>query len=87
MSPTEVGVTHHFVSLTWKASRGATHYNVYRSEISGGYYASIGSTENPGLTDMNVDPGATYYYVCTAVDAAGRESDFSNEARVMIPSE
>jgi len=77
----------HQVTLTWNASKGATHYNVYRSEISGGYYGLIGSTQNLNFTDVNVDPGVTFYYVCTAVDAAGRESDFSSEARATIPSD
>ena len=77
----------HYVSLTWNATSGATHYNVYRSEISGGFYGLIGSTGNLNFTDLNVDAGATFYYVCTAVDSAGRESDYSNEARATIPSE
>lgn len=85
VSPSEVAADH-YVSLTWNASRGATHYNVYRSEISGGFYGLIGSTEKLNFTDLNVDPGTTFYYVCTAVDSAGRESDFSNEARATIPS-
>jgi len=75
----------HSVSLAWNASGSATHYNVYRSEISGGYYRLIGSTQNLNFRDMNVDPGVTFYYVCTAVDSAGRESDFSNEVRASIP--
>lgn len=85
VSPSEVAADH-YVSLLWNASRGATHYNVYRSEISGGFYGLIGSTEKLNFTDLNVDPGTTFYYVCTAVDSAGRESDFSNEARATIPS-
>ena len=77
----------HQVSLTWNASTGAAHYNVYRSAISGSNYALIGSTPDLNFTDVNVDPGATFYYVCTAVDAVGRESGFSSEARATIPSD
>jgi len=86
VSPTKVASDHH-VSLTWNASTGATHYNVYSSEISGSYYVLIGSTTNLKFTDANVDSGVTFYYVCTAVDAAGRESAFSREARAAIPSD
>ena len=77
--------TDHYVTLAWKASDDAAHYNIYRSSISGGYYGLIGSTVDPAFTDNDVDPGATYYYVCTAVDSAGRESAHSNEARATIP--
>ncbi len=76
--------TDHSVTLTWKASDGAAHYNVYRSTISGGYYGLIGSTADLAFTDKNVNSGATYYYVCTAVDSAGRESAHSNEASATI---
>jgi fibronectin type 3 domain-containing protein len=83
VSSTKVASDHH-VSLTWNASTGAAHYNVYRREISGSYVL-IGSTQNLNFTDANVDSGVTFYYVCTAVDAAGRESAFSREARAAIP--
>jgi fibronectin type 3 domain-containing protein len=36
-------------------------------------------------TDSTVQSGATYYYVTTAVDAAGNESIFSNEVKAVIP--
>ena len=54
VSPTKVASDHH-VSLTWNASTGATHYNVYRSEISGSYYVLIGSTTNLKFTDAKVE--------------------------------
>jgi len=76
---------HHHVILTWNASSGATRYNIYRSEISGGYYGLIGSTAQLTFRDEVVNSGATYYYVCTAVDSAGRESEHSNEVLARIP--
>ncbi|HUM06494.1 MAG TPA: hypothetical protein VLT90_13600 [Terriglobales bacterium] len=75
----------HYVTLTWKASSEANYYNVYRSAISGGYYGLIGSTAELTFKDQDVTSGATYYYVCTAVDSAGRESSHSNEVEVTIP--
>ena len=75
----------HFVTLAWNRSAGATHYNIYRSSIPGGYYGLIGSPVELTFTDKDVDSGATYYYVCTAVDSTGRESGHSNEVWVTIP--
>jgi fibronectin type 3 domain-containing protein len=37
-------------------------------------------------TDNNVNAGATYYYVVTAVNADDQESGPSNEVKVKIPS-
>jgi len=70
-------------SLSWTASAGATSYNIKRSTTSGGPYTTIttgatGTTYNyiGGLTN-----GTAYYYVVSAVNAAG-ESVNSNEASV-----
>jgi fibronectin type 3 domain-containing protein len=78
----------HSVTLSWSASASAVSgYNVYRTTVSGSGYSRI----NPGLigslnyTDMTVQPGVTYYYVATAVDASGNESTDSNQATAVIP--
>lgn len=68
------------VSLSWSASAGADTYRVHRSTVSGGPYTTIAS----GLTatshlDTTVSNGTTYFYVATAVNAAG-ESLNSNQA-------
>jgi len=77
----------HTVALTWNASTSTVSgYNVYRSTVSGTGYAKISSL--PGVlsfTDSTVLNGTTYYYVTTAVDAAGVESAYSNEATAIIP--
>jgi fibronectin type 3 domain-containing protein len=39
----------------------------------------------PRYEDGLVGSGRTYFYVVTAIDQAGRESRFSNEARASIP--
>jgi hypothetical protein len=78
----------HSVALSWKASISrVVGYNVYRGTQSGGPYATVASA-NAGatFTDESVQAGQTYYYVVTAVDAAGAESVHSNQVRALIPS-
>jgi len=76
------------VTLSWQPSSSAVvGYFVYRGAVSGGPYARI----SPGLVaaldyhDAAVSDGALYFYVVTAVDAAGMESVFSNETTASIP--
>ena len=78
----------HSVALSWKASTN-THvvsYSVYRSTISGSSYG-LSASAIGGLTysDQSVQPGATYYYVVTAVDDQGRESNYSAQVATIIP--
>ena len=79
----------HSVDLSWDASTSPTvvGYNVYRSTVSGGTYSLLTSSLVAGLTytDSSVLSGQTYYYVATAVDAAGIESIYSNEVQAVIP--
>ena len=78
----------HSVSLSWKITTASTavKYNMYRSTISGGYYALL-SNAIAGATysDQSVQPTTTYYYVVTAVDSQGRESGRSNERGAVVP--
>jgi fibronectin type 3 domain-containing protein len=70
------------VQLTWSPVAGASCYNVYCSETSGGPYISIAEchvTDYCTYLDYNVVNGTTYYYVVTSV-ADGVESLNSNEA-------
>ncbi|MFC5470741.1 glycoside hydrolase family 9 protein [Cohnella suwonensis] len=66
--------------LNWTASSGAVSYNVKRATVNGGPYTTVAtgvtatSYANAGLTN-----GTTYYYVVSAVNAAG-ESANSAEA-------
>lgn len=77
----------HSVKLNWQASRsnGVTGYNVYRSTISGGYYALLASVADLTYTDSTVQSGATYYYVTTAVNSADQHSTYSNQVQAVIP--
>lgn len=79
------------VAVAWSA---VTHpvvigYNVYRSGTAGGPYTKL--TTSPvaasgplRFVDTSVEPGRTYYYVVTSVDANGNESPFSEESTITI---
>jgi hypothetical protein len=68
------------VVLSWWGTAYATSYNVRRSTIAGGPYATIatGVTDLLSYTDNGLAAG-TYYYVATAVTPSG-ETAASNEA-------
>ncbi|WHX51008.1 hypothetical protein QNH46_10375 [Paenibacillus woosongensis] len=69
------------VQLSWSAVSTATSYKIQRSTTSGGPYSVIDtvSSSTYSYTDHNVVNGTTYYYIVTAVDAAGDVAT-SNEA-------
>ncbi len=68
------------VTLSWNAASGAASYKVKRSTTNGGPYATV-ATGITGTTYVNsgLQSGTTYYYVVSAVNAAG-ESPNSNQA-------
>ncbi|MFL5518762.1 MAG: Ig-like domain-containing protein, partial [Gemmatimonadales bacterium] len=80
------------VSLSWSAStdnEGVTRYNVYRSANSGftpGDATELGHSSTTSFTDTGLAAG-TYYYVVTAVDAAGNTSPPSSEASGTVPGD
>ena len=78
----------HSVALSWSASPSAVaFYNVYRGTVSGGPYSVLTTNvKATTYTDSRVQSGGIYYYVTSAVDAAGTESIFSNELQSVIPS-
>jgi fibronectin type 3 domain-containing protein len=67
-------------SLSWSASSGATGYHVKRSTTSGGPFAQIAAPTTTSYTDTSLINGTTYYYVVSALDAAGESA---NSAQVM----
>jgi fibronectin type 3 domain-containing protein len=72
------------VYLEWDANREAlSGYHVYRAVRSHGPYQRL--TAQPGartsFSDLLLLPDQAYYYVLSAVDEQGRESNFSVEVR------
>jgi hypothetical protein len=72
------------VYLSWDAASGPlVGYHVFRSDRSHSPYLRL--TEQPiagtEFRDPLLAPGQTYYYVLSAVDERGRESNFSEEVR------
>ena len=65
------------VALSWTASDSATGYNVKRATAGpGGPYTTIASgVTGTSYTDHAVTNGTTYYYVVTAVNAAGESGN------------
>jgi hypothetical protein len=68
------------ITLNWSASNGAKNYNVKRSVTNSGPYKTIANGVT-GTTYINAGlrSGVNYYYVVTAVNAAG-ESGNSKQA-------
>jgi fibronectin type 3 domain-containing protein len=79
----------HIVDLSWSpsAAQNIVGYNVYRGTAAGGPYQRINPTlvASSQFTDSNVLNGATYHYVTTALDNAGAESGYSNDAMAVVP--
>jgi hypothetical protein len=72
------------VYLSWPSVTGAAGYNVYRSETSHLNYEKVNSqpVTEARFSDRGVASGSSYYYVVTALDAAGLESSPSREIEI-----
>ncbi|HJU83599.1 MAG TPA: hypothetical protein VJ600_05270 [Holophagaceae bacterium] len=78
------------VTVSWNASSGASSYNLYRASTSGVTKANYLSLPDGARftgasspdTDTGLTNGKTYYYVVTAVNAAGESSE-SQEVSAM----
>ena len=73
------------VDLSWSASPEGdlAGYDVHRATASGGPYTRLNGSllTSPSYADTGVTNGTTYYYVVTATDATGNQSDDSAEAQ------
>ena len=76
----------HCLNLDWQDNPedDLAGYKVYRSLESGGPYDFIAETEESSYPDCGLESG-TYFYVVTAFDQAGNESEYSNEASGTVP--
>ncbi len=73
------------VTLSWDSVPGVVGYNVYRTGTSHLYYKKINNSLLSGTSfvDRNLKPELRYFYVLTAVDGGGLESNFSREAEAL----
>ncbi len=79
----------HSVELKWKASPSViVGYNVYRADHSEGLFTKVNSSPvlETNYKDTKVQTGHTYFYRVTAVDAKGRESEFTGQIKAVVPS-
>jgi len=65
------------VALTWTLSTGASSYSVKRSTASGGPYTVIGNPAGAGYDDLTAVNGTTYFYMVSAINAAGESANSS----------
>lgn len=75
------------VTLAWDASPSpeVTGYRIYYGTETGRYTnsATVGNVTSASI--VNLKWGATFYFVATAYDDTGLESDFSNEVAYTLP--
>jgi len=65
------------VALEWDESVGATSYVLSRSTHRGGPYTLVATLTATRYTDTSVANGTTYYYVVSAINAAGQGANSS----------
>jgi F5/8 type C domain/Fibronectin type III domain len=79
--PTPTGLTatpgNAQVALSWNSSTGATSYNVKNSTTNGGPYTTITNVTTTSYTDTGLVNGTTYYFVVSALNAAGESTNSS----------
>jgi hypothetical protein len=72
------------VYLSWTASPDVFGYNIYRSPVSHLNYHKVNSSPVESTAFMNtvLDADKFYYYVVTAVNGGGLESNYSGEVEI-----
>jgi fibronectin type 3 domain-containing protein len=63
------------VAIVWMASSGATSYHVKRATASAGPYTQVAAPVSSSFTDMGLTNGTTYFYVVSALNAAGESAN------------
>ena len=73
------------IEIAWNAVLGATHYNLYRSETSGGTYMQVGGDITiTRYRDGGLSLNASYYYqleACNGDECSGRLPEVLAETR------
>ncbi len=77
------------VTLAWDASPGTNvvGYTLYEGNASGQYTNRIWVGNVLIFTLSPLTKGQTYYFVATASDAEGLESEYSNEVSYTVPTD
>jgi hypothetical protein len=72
--------------LNWNASASPqiAGYNVYYGTTSGHYPFKLTAGNATSITISNLTLGATYYFVATAYDSKGNESNYSSELKALV---
>jgi cellulose 1,4-beta-cellobiosidase len=73
------------VSLTWLPSSGAAAYRIKRGLAKAGPYALIAEVAGTSFTDTTVTNGTKYFYVVSAVNAAGESKNSNKASAVPMP--
>ncbi len=91
-APTGVSATATYASvdLTWNAVPQAASYRVKRADSPGGPYTTIASDlTSPAYADASFTPGATHYYLVSAVSGSGllasNSAEISIAALILLP--
>ena len=74
------------IQLTWNGVSGATNYYLKRATSDGGPYAVIAEAPAPAWGDLIVTNNVTYYYVVSAVNAAGQSGNSSQVSVIITPA-
>ncbi len=69
------------ISLTWQASEGADHYNVYR--LKDGAPEKLAEVKNPEYA-MRGEPWKSYTFRISAVNSTGNESEMSDPVGIVV---
>jgi hypothetical protein len=74
------------VALTWATALTATNYNLKRSTHNGGPYTNLTTVATTNYTDTPVTNGTTYFYVVSALSAAGESTNSLPASAVPLSS-
>jgi outer membrane protein assembly factor BamB len=72
------------VTLRWDRVTGASIYNLYRGEKSGGPYNLVASVTDLVFKDSGLEIGKDYFYAVSVKDMTGKESAKGSEATVRL---